>query len=392
MKLFTITISAICLSMAQSKSKTPKRALRGRGDAEERILNQRTAPFYNTDCGGHSASSCANCPWSYDKQTWNGESGCNGDCKWAHNECVDISTVDCGSHSADSCANCPWSLDGKNWYGEQSCNGACKWEHERCVDNSITFEEFTTVNSISPEPEPEKQPSCNFCSADQTFVNTPDQKIQFSSGNDSVSCAGLLDLISSGLGPDFCESERTAIEAHCCVVTQADSTPQESEPKTEPSCEFCSAAGPFLDSPDQRIKFSSGNDSVSCAGLLDLISSGLGADFCESERTAIEFYCCPKGRTDVIPERPSENEGNGIDTNREVGKPGQEGLIGLELKNPDYCPEDKPEHLQESCEKNQRCYYYSEEEGVQSCDCNGDKVYYCRQSLKPEFASFQPQP
>merc|ERR1739844_758233 len=260
-------------------------------------------------------------------------------------------------------------------------------EHERCVDNTVTFEEFTIV-----QPEPEKEPSCNFCSADQTFVNSPDEIIQFSSGNDSVSCAGLLDLISFGLGTDFCESGRTAIEAHCCVVTQTDPTPPEPEPEKEPSCNFCSAARPFMDSPDQKITFSSGNDSVSCAGLLDLISSGLGAGFCEAERSAIEFHCCERVRTPVPPERPSEDEGNGTDPNGEVGKPGQEGLIVPELKNADYCPKDKPEHLQESCEKNQRCYYYTEEEGVQSCDCNGDNVYHCRKSLKPEFASFQPQP
>jgi len=59
-----------------------------------------------------------------------------------------------------------------------------------------------------------KQASCTFCEPGQTYLSDP--IISFSSGNDAVSCGGLLDLIRSGLGVDFCEAERQSIEASCC--------------------------------------------------------------------------------------------------------------------------------------------------------------------------------
>jgi len=55
------------------------------------------------------------------------------------------------------------------------------------------------------------------------------------------------------------------------------------------SCQFCQGQE-YLDDP--IIDFSSGNDRVSCAGLMDLVAAGMFADFCETERTYIEEACC----------------------------------------------------------------------------------------------------
>ena len=79
------------------------------------LVSTRTA----TNCGGHSASSCENCPMG------NGPSWCNGDCEWNSftNKCQDITGtfVSCGGHSASSCKTCP------NGFGASWCHGDCEW-------------------------------------------------------------------------------------------------------------------------------------------------------------------------------------------------------------------------------------------------------------------------
>merc|ERR1712193_223152 len=78
-----------------------------------------------TNCGGHFALSCSECPQG------NGADWCNGDCSWIE-ECVAISDVDsevnCGGHTASSCSECPQG-NGAGW-----CNGDCSWVEQCVVD------------------------------------------------------------------------------------------------------------------------------------------------------------------------------------------------------------------------------------------------------------------
>jgi len=68
-------------------------------------------------CGGHYASSCAECPQG------NGAAWCNGDCTWENNQCVKKPKKECGKGKfADKCAECP--------SGPKFCASAdCTW-HE----------------------------------------------------------------------------------------------------------------------------------------------------------------------------------------------------------------------------------------------------------------------
>lgn len=73
-------------------------------------------------CGGHSASSCGECPQG------NGRSWCNGACAWKGGRCVSkqpSEKVSCGSHTANSCSECPQG-NGAGW-----CNGECKWNYSK---------------------------------------------------------------------------------------------------------------------------------------------------------------------------------------------------------------------------------------------------------------------
>lgn len=81
----------------------------------------------------------------------------------------------------------------------------------------LTGDTTADVNNV----EVPSTPSCEFCADGQKYNNDPTTIINFSSGNDSVSCLGLSELISSGLGVDFCEQERSFVEAACCIQTMA---------------------------------------------------------------------------------------------------------------------------------------------------------------------------
>jgi hypothetical protein len=179
--------------------------------------------------------------------------------------------------------------------------------------------------------------TCNVCFGQQVLN---DSIINFSTG-DTVSCGGLMDLFQAGLPESFCEIERTSIEEACCpsiAISQpiAVTSPVEgrledddidansvaiSQPIVVESsvegrlevdgidadsvavstavdtdlCNFC-VGQEFMSEP--TINFSSGNDKVSCQGLLDLLRLGLPPNFCERERTSIEEACCqPKPAT-----------------------------------------------------------------------------------------------
>lgn len=75
-------------------------------------------------CGGHFASSCAECPRGY------GAAWCHGDCVWLNNACVlqgpTPPVVSCGAHVARWCAQCAAT-------GLHFCNGDCRQEGSSCV-------------------------------------------------------------------------------------------------------------------------------------------------------------------------------------------------------------------------------------------------------------------
>jgi exo-beta-1,3-glucanase (GH17 family) len=81
-------------------------------------------------------------------------------------------------------------------------------------NNNSDDEDFFVDKEIKQGDTITSNPSCTFCEVGQTYLSDP--IISFSSGNDAVSCGGLLDLIRSGLSVDFCEAERVSIEAACC--------------------------------------------------------------------------------------------------------------------------------------------------------------------------------
>lgn len=182
------------------------------------------------------------------------------------------------------------------------------------------------------EDDEDDDGSCSICEG-KRFIIGP--TINFSTG-DSVSCAGLKSLVGMGLPPTFCKNERAAIEAACCpseeviepvvfeplpvtVVEQTfveESNPDEtfieenafdeisvedsanadiinSVPASpivnEDPCSFC-VGQTFMKQP--IINFRSGNDSVSCGGLKELLQRGLPPMFCRAERVAIEETCC----------------------------------------------------------------------------------------------------
>ena len=86
-----------------------------------------TATFLPTvSCGNHKATTCAECPQG------NGESWCNGECYWdsSSSTCVTMTSVSCGNHKARICAECPQG-NGESW-----CNGECKWQpsSSTCID------------------------------------------------------------------------------------------------------------------------------------------------------------------------------------------------------------------------------------------------------------------
>ena len=75
-------------------------------------------------CGGHSATSCAECPQGQ------GAGWCNGNCTWLDDICIGplSNLVSCGGHYATSCASCPQG-QGETW-----CNGDCTWLEDSCID------------------------------------------------------------------------------------------------------------------------------------------------------------------------------------------------------------------------------------------------------------------
>jgi len=181
--------------------------------------------------------------------------------------------------------------------------------------------------------------ACAFC-VGQDYLETP--IIVFATGNDSVSCAGFRDLIAIGMTASYCELERAAIETACCrpldgtgndsgndsgngnsvsltapptnvpvpasirtpvpatleptnppVLVIVPATPEPTDGPTG-SCDFCTREE--LEFVNDPIISLSGNDSVSCGGLKDLLQSGLSSGassgFCETERAVIEEACC----------------------------------------------------------------------------------------------------
>jgi len=105
------------------------------------------SPTTNVSCGGHYASSCAECPQG------NGAAWCNGDCIWVNNQCQESNTsptpapvapstplpvaspttpVSCGGHYASSCAECPQG-NGAAW-----CNGDCIWINDQCQQSDVS--------------------------------------------------------------------------------------------------------------------------------------------------------------------------------------------------------------------------------------------------------------
>jgi len=87
-------------------------------------LNLDAASAVN--CGGHSASTCSDCPRG------NGASWCNKDCTWKSNRCIpnrvsEVESVFCGGHYATTCSDCPRG-NGASW-----CNGDCSWKRNRCI-------------------------------------------------------------------------------------------------------------------------------------------------------------------------------------------------------------------------------------------------------------------
>ncbi len=200
----------------------------------------------------------------------------------------------------------------------------------------------TPPAAVTPRVEDDEEDddgSCSICEG-KRFIIGP--TINFSTG-DSVSCAGLKSLVGMGLPPTFCKNERNSIEAACCpseeviepvvfeplpIVDQTfveESNPDEtlieenafdeisveesgntdiinsvpaSPIVTEDPCSFC-VGQTFMNQP--IINFRSGNDSVSCGGLNELLQRGLPPTFCRAERAAIEETCCrPLSATESI--------------------------------------------------------------------------------------------
>jgi hypothetical protein len=184
---------------------------------------------------------------------------------------------------------------------EETC--CCDYSDAKVVN---TKNEDIIPVSFVPKSAPVGTGACDFCP--KGYFS--DAIVSFSS-DDSVSCEGLMDLVQSGLPQSFCQDERTVIEDTCCPASTAvDGSTTEvrldsvegrldesiyggGDPDTA-TCDFC-VGQQFLNWP--IINFSSGNDSVSCRGLLDLVQSGLSPLFCESERTYIEEACC----TEIVP-------------------------------------------------------------------------------------------
>ena len=72
----------------------------------------------NTNCGGHRATSCSNCPNS--PSGWKGRAWCNGDCDWVNNGC----------HPCQRCqtpppppprVDCQWTA----WHAASGTAGQC---------------------------------------------------------------------------------------------------------------------------------------------------------------------------------------------------------------------------------------------------------------------------
>ena len=152
-------------------------------DGGDCCLSNMTSLMY-VSCGGHYASSCAECPQG------NGASWCNGDCIWANGKCSALNgscsecncyhnetcsagyhplvgdgychdetnteqcdfdggdccssnddfsgSVSCGNHNAISCSECPQG-NGASW-----CNGDCQWKNTECILISDVNTEFCT--------------------------------------------------------------------------------------------------------------------------------------------------------------------------------------------------------------------------------------------------------
>jgi len=97
--------------------------------------------------------------------------------------------------------------------------GCCRSENFLGDSDSDGDSDSNVAASVAPVDD--SGPSCTFCDG-QKFTTGP--TINFSSGNDSVSCGGLVDLIRSGLSVDYCETEREFIEEACCIPLPAPTT------------------------------------------------------------------------------------------------------------------------------------------------------------------------
>ena len=128
--------------------------------------------------------------------------------------------------------------------------------------------------------------SCGYCSG-RCFDDAP--LVTFSQGS-SATCGHIRDVAKT-LRMTQCNIERKIIEETCCCDDEPSSRAEivRTFDWTQPACSFCPGME-FND--DSIINFSSGNDSVSCGGLMTLVRSGLPSSFCDYERTYIEEACC----------------------------------------------------------------------------------------------------
>lgn len=135
----------------------------------------------------------------------------------------------------------------------------------------------------------ETSSTCNYC---ENGCFDDDATVVFSNGS-SASCKKARE-VSPSLTSSQCEIQRPAVENNCCSCPTEETGPEvvvggRLDDKGN-SCSFCTDDQIYNN--DSFIQFSSGNDSVSCGGFMDIVNSGLQPAFCVNEKVNIEKACC----------------------------------------------------------------------------------------------------
>mmetsp|Transcript_23490 Transcript_23490/g.35667 ORF Transcript_23490/g.35667 Transcript_23490/m.35667 type:complete len:500 (-) Transcript_23490:113-1612(-) len=110
----------------------------------------------NVSCGGHFASTCAECPQG------NGAAWCNGDCTWIDNQCTEYVKKCGGGITRSRCADCPSGESGCADSNAPFDPDGCAWHQSTNLCRDAFSDEVRTASVHLNYQSPINQPAWLF--------------------------------------------------------------------------------------------------------------------------------------------------------------------------------------------------------------------------------------